>query len=80
MIQQLSGIPEKEIFEGLRARFIHTKNFTIGHISIDKGANLPEHYHIHEQITHVIDGELEMIIDGEINVLLAGMSESYLRM
>ena len=74
MIQNFLDIPEKEIFEGLRARFIHTSNITIGHVSIDKGAELPEHYHIHEQITYIVDGELEMTIDGQTSILQAGMS------
>ena len=74
MIQALSDIPEKEIFEGLRARFIHTENVTIGHVSIDMGATLPEHSHIHEQITYIVDGELEMIINGQTTILQAGMS------
>ncbi len=74
MIQEVSNIPEKELFEGLRARFIHTENLTIGHVSIDKDATLPEHAHIHEQITHVISGELEMTIDGQTRILKPGMS------
>ncbi len=74
MIQNVSNIPEKELFEGLRARFIHTENVTIGHVTIDKGAVLPEHAHIHEQITHIVAGELEMTVNNQTNVLSAGMS------
>lgn len=74
MIQSVSNIPEKELFKGLRARFIHTENVTIGHVSIDKDAALPEHSHVHEQITHVVAGELEMIIDGQPSILKPGMS------
>ncbi|MFZ3274345.1 MAG: cupin domain-containing protein, partial [Lutibacter sp.] len=34
---------------------------------------LPEHAHIHEQTTQVIEGKLELVIDGVTTVLEPGM-------
>ncbi len=34
---------------------------------------LPLHQHIHEQITYIVEGELEMMLGNEKHVLTAGM-------
>ena len=39
---------------------------------IDKGAILPEHSHVHEQVVHVYEGELEVSVAGEMTVLRGG--------
>ena len=46
-------------------------NNTIGLVNIEEGTILPEHSHIHEQITQVISGKLEMTIGGITKVLEA---------
>jgi len=73
MLKQISKIEQKELLPGIKARFVHTKNNSIGFIEIDQGAILPEHAHFHEQTTQVIEGKLELIIDGKINILESGM-------
>ena len=37
-----------------------------------KGASLPEHNHINEQLMHVIEGEFEFTIDGKKNICSKG--------
>ena len=39
---------------------------------IHKDAVLPEHQHVHEQITYILEGRLEMVIGGEKYLLTAG--------
>ncbi|MBV9521277.1 MAG: cupin domain-containing protein [Alphaproteobacteria bacterium] len=39
---------------------------------IDRGAILPEHSHVHEQVVHVYEGELEVTVAGETTVLHGG--------
>jgi quercetin dioxygenase-like cupin family protein len=69
----ISEIPQRELVKGIKGRYVHTKNSTIGFVEIEKGAILPEHSHFHEQTTQVIEGELEMTIGGETKVLKPGM-------
>jgi len=69
----LKNIPAKQLTEGISGRYLHTQNSTMGLINVDKGAVLPEHAHIHEQITHMISGKLEMVINGKIQLLETGM-------
>ncbi len=65
----LENIEEKEIVQGYNARFIHSENMTIAHWNIKKGCTLPEHSHIHEQLSCVTQGDFELCIDGEKKVL-----------
>lgn len=73
MIQDISNIELKEIIKGFKGRFFHANNFTIAFWEIEEGSILPEHSHIHEQSTQVIEGKLEMLIDGVTTVLNPGM-------
>ena len=41
-------------------------------VTVDKGAVLPEHFHIHEQVSRVLEGTFEMTIDGEKKTCKAG--------
>ncbi len=76
MIQKISNIEQKEIIKGFNGRLFHTNSFTIAFWEIEEGAILPEHSHIHEQSTQVIEGKLELVIDGVSTVLVPGMIAS----
>jgi quercetin dioxygenase-like cupin family protein len=73
MYQLINTIKPKEIVSGFTARFIHTDNFTIAYVTIKAGAELPEHAHVHEQVTQVTEGELELTINGKTTVFKPGM-------
>ena len=73
MLKELQSIPVKEIVEGFHARLLHTENFTLSFVEVDKGAILPEHAHFHEQISHVIEGSFEMTIGNTTEVYKPGM-------
>ena len=73
MIQAISNIEQKDIIKGFKGRFFHTNSFTIAFWEIEEGAILPEHSHIHEQSTQVIEGKLEMVIGSVSTILEPGM-------
>ena len=73
MIQEISKIGQREIQKGFKGRFCHTNSFTIAFWEIDKDAILPEHSHIHEQTTQVIEGKLEMVIGNIHSIMEPGM-------
>ena len=64
-MQKLSEIRGKEFIPGFTGRFVHGNQSTLSFVDIKKGSRLPEHRHVHEQITHIVEGQLEMIIGGE---------------
>lgn len=72
-MQHLTELPGKELATGLTGYYAHGKNMTLGLVEIKAGSNLPEHHHVHEQITYILEGELEMTIGGEQCLLTAGM-------
>lgn len=46
---------------------------TFGYVELKAGSSIPTHQHIHEQITYIIEGELDMVIEGQPCLLKAGM-------
>jgi len=62
-----------KIWDGIYGVLHHSGQITCGHIDLEQGILLPEHHHIHEQWTHVIEGTLEFRIGEETTVLTAGM-------
>lgn len=68
----LNEIVEREVIPGFKGKFIHSKNITVVHWSITAGSQLSEHNHHHEQVTNVIDGELELTIEGVTKRLKSG--------
>ena len=72
-MQHLNDVKGKEIAPGLYGRFVHGKTMTLSFVDITKGSRLPEHSHPHEQITFIMEGELEMTIGGEKMMLTKGM-------
>lgn len=72
-MQLIKDIPAKQLMAGITGHYAHGSNMSFGFIEIVKGTKMPAHQHIHEQITYVIEGELDMTIDGTLYPLTAGM-------
>ena len=71
-MQHLNDISSKEIATGIQGKYVHGSGTTFGYVKIKAGSILPAHHHIHEQITFVLDGELEMKIGDDTYLLTAG--------
>jgi quercetin dioxygenase-like cupin family protein len=69
-----NNIPHLRIWDGIHGALYHSDSITFGHIIVEKGAVLPEHYHPHEQWTHVLEGELEFTLSGETQIMTSGIS------
>lgn len=69
---RLSEVPSREIMTGFAAKMIHTAQTTHAYWQIAKGAELPEHAHVHEQIVNLLEGEFELVLDGIPHRLMAG--------
>ena len=73
MTISINDIQEKQLTKGIKGRYIHTNNITLGFVTIEKGAILPEHSHVHEQTTQIIEGKLQMTINSKTLILEPGM-------
>ncbi|WP_276390621.1 cupin domain-containing protein [Eudoraea chungangensis] len=60
----LSEVQEKEIMPGYHGKMIHSDHITIAYWKADKGAKVPEHSHLNEQIMQVLEGSFEFTVNG----------------
>ncbi|RYG04049.1 MAG: cupin domain-containing protein [Chitinophagaceae bacterium] len=68
----LSEIAPREIFPGLIFRLVHGAASTLSFVTIKEGSQLGLHSHPHEQISYIMEGELEMTIGDEKMLLTKG--------
>ena len=72
MKHTIQDIPVFEISKGFHARMFHTESMTLAYVSVDDGAMLPEHAHVHEQVLNLLEGRFELTVNGERHLLEAG--------
>lgn len=72
-MQLISDIPAKTLAPGITGHYAHGERATFGFVNLAKGAIVPMHHHVHEQITYILDGRLDMVIDGINCPMTAGM-------
>lgn len=63
-----------KIWKGITGSLYHSNQVTFGHITLEKGIDLPEHSHVHEQWTHIIEGKLLFDINGDQKLLTPGIT------
>ena len=68
-IKNLKG---REVMPGFHGKFVNGENMTWAFWEIKKGASIPDHFHVHEQIMHVLSGDFEFTIDGATSVFSQG--------
>lgn len=69
----IKDIKPKSLAPGLTGYYAHGERTTLGLVEIEAGSQLAEHEHPHEQITYIIEGQLDMLIAGRPYSLTAGM-------
>jgi quercetin dioxygenase-like cupin family protein len=70
---EIEQLPVKEIFPGYTARGIHTGALSLMYFTVLKDAAVPEHAHLHEQVSQVLSGTFELTVNGETKILQTGM-------
>ena len=63
-MHHIKQLPAKELAQGLTGYYAHGTRMTLGLVEIKAGSELPKHQHVHEQITYILEGQLDMNIDG----------------
>jgi len=67
-----SHLKARQIVEGVTLRAVHGDKTMITFFEFEPDAVIPSHKHPHEQITYVIEGEIEFALQGQSMVLKAG--------
>jgi quercetin dioxygenase-like cupin family protein len=64
---------EVEVMSSLIGRqFIVGTNVMIARVLLRKGAHVPLHSHVNEQVTYILDGALKFVLEGKEVVVRAG--------
>ncbi len=69
---KFTDVKEERINDKLTRRIIVGKNEMLGYFFASKGAYLPPHHHVSEQITIIISGALEFTTEGRKIVVKEG--------
>ena len=72
-MEHLDNLKATEFIPGIIGRFVHGEQSTLSFVYLKQGSRLPEHRHVHEQITYIVEGNLEMVIGGDTYMFSAGM-------
>ena len=56
----------------LARQVIHGVNTTIARLEITKGAVVPLHHHVNEQMSMMLSGSLRFVVDGVESIVKAG--------
>ena len=71
-MDQIKNIKPKKLTEGIHGYYAHGEKHTIGLVELKKGSIVPLHSHPHEQITFILEGQLDMNIGGKDYSLTSG--------
>ena len=69
----IKNISPKELAPGIKGYYTHGNQITFGLVELEAGSSVPLHSHVHEQITYILEGQLDMIIADQPCSLSNGM-------
>jgi len=72
-MQRIKDIKPKQLVPGITGYYAHGDKHTLGLVELKAGSVVPEHHHPQEQITYILEGQLDMTIGGELCSLTPGM-------
>jgi quercetin dioxygenase-like cupin family protein len=71
-VVRLAEVAAFELAPGVSARPLFGDGAMLNLVELEPGAGVPTHSHSHEQLGHVLKGELELTIAGTLHVLRPG--------
>ncbi|MET0637696.1 MAG: cupin domain-containing protein [Chitinophagaceae bacterium] len=71
-MEMIKDLAPRELVNGITGYYRHATDMTFGLVQIKAGTQMAAHNHVHEQITYMIDGEMEMQIGDETVLLKPG--------
>lgn len=66
--------PVEALNASIGRQVLHSESMTVARLYLKKGAAVPEHSHVNEQISTMLSGRLRFVIAGEEVILQAGES------
>jgi quercetin dioxygenase-like cupin family protein len=71
-MDKIKEVKPKQVVPGVTGHYVHGDLHTLGYVILEKGSIVPLHQHQQEQITFVLEGQLDMVIDGKPYSLTPG--------
>lgn len=71
-LYQLDDVEEREWVPGFFGKMIHSASMTMAYWRIEKGSELPEHSHPHEQVVNMLEGRFTLVLSGTPHHLKKG--------
>ena len=65
-------LPQTDMTPQIRRRLVSGEQVMSVYFNLDKGAIVGEHHHPHEQISHIISGQIEFEVGGEKHMMKSG--------
>ena len=65
-------IPEEQLNQAISRQMIHGETMTVARLRLRRGAVVPLHQHVNEQITLLEQGKLRFVISDEERIVSAG--------
>ena len=72
-MEPIKNLPPKELMPGITGYYAHGSSMTFGYVELKAGSTVPMHQHVQEQITYIVEGQLDMMIGGKACSLTPGM-------
>jgi quercetin dioxygenase-like cupin family protein len=66
------GIEKEQLTPLLHRHFVVGQQIMLARVLLKKGCVVPEHSHVNEQLTYILEGALKFWINGKIIVVKAG--------
>ena len=67
-----SNLQVKQPFEGVKLKAVSGDRTMMTIFEFEPNAVIPSHKHPHEQITYILEGELEFTVEGKTKILRKG--------
>ncbi len=67
-----NSIPLEDLNPLLQRQFVVGQQIMVARVLLKKGCIVPEHSHLNEQVTYILEGALKFWIDGKVIVVRAG--------
>ena len=67
-----NSLPKEQLNPRVSRKVVHLENLTLAQIGLRKHALVPQHSHVHEQVSMVQQGAVKFHVDGREQIVHAG--------
>lgn len=69
---RLDSLPERDMLKGVHLRILPGEKLMFNIVRLEPHAAVPTHQHPHEQLSYIVDGEMELWINEERRIVRRG--------